>query len=265
MWCSYLFFCYIGNPKFLFSKWDFKKGTNVIGIKVQSKGTKNVFGFWIDVYRNKKLVGTCYQRCHHFFVSGHQPVECVQNMRWWSSNLRQWPLLNLGSVAYCYLLVYLTRPTLSYRFLMYFSGGQPPPASTPPPPKRICTGWSSYPGVTCLRPRIPMHPTSPLFFSVRDSPLQPYLAPATPAGFLLPSHPCRFQNCLYREPKIILRCLLPWTWHPESPPSLVTCLSRTNTKNRPVGHPLRHCLLSPVTCRLSPVKICPERLCPLSL
>ena len=38
-------------------------------------------------------------------VTGHRSVECVQNMRWWISNLRQWPLWNLGSVYYCYIAI----------------------------------------------------------------------------------------------------------------------------------------------------------------
>ena len=109
---------------------------------------------------------------------------------------------------------------------------------------------------SCLTP--PIHPASPVFYDVRAYPLQPSLPPATSAGFLLPSHPCRFRNCFYRDPQLIFCCLLPSPWHPESPPSLVTCLSCTNTKNRPVGHPLHHC-------RLSPVHIFPERMCPHSL
>ena len=44
-------------------------------------------------------------------VTGHQSVECVQIMEWWSSNLGQWPLPNLVSVAYYYVFIlFLPRP-----------------------------------------------------------------------------------------------------------------------------------------------------------
>ena len=46
-------------------------------------------------------------------VTGHQYVGCVQIMRWWSYNSRQWPLRNLGSVAYCNIFILVTpRPPL---------------------------------------------------------------------------------------------------------------------------------------------------------
>ena len=32
-------------------------------------------------------------------VTGHQSLECVWIMSWWSSNLLQWPIRNLGSIA----------------------------------------------------------------------------------------------------------------------------------------------------------------------
>ena len=46
-------------------------------------------------------------------VDGHYPMECFQIMRWWSYKLGQEPLRIPGSVANCYVLVYLTRPSLS--------------------------------------------------------------------------------------------------------------------------------------------------------
>ena len=55
-------------------------------------------------------------------VSGNQPVECVQIMRRWSSNLGQGPLKSLGSVTNCYILVYLTHPFLYSQFIIYFFG-----------------------------------------------------------------------------------------------------------------------------------------------
>ena len=63
-------------------------------------------------------------------VTVHKTVECVQIMRWWSSNLVQGILRRLGSVANGYVLVYLTRPSHSSRLLVSFQGGHPPPAPT---------------------------------------------------------------------------------------------------------------------------------------
>ena len=40
-------------------------------------------------------------------ADGHQPVDCVQIMRWWISNLGQGLLRSLGSVDNCYIHVYL--------------------------------------------------------------------------------------------------------------------------------------------------------------
>ena len=59
-------------------------------------------------------------------VAGHQPAECVQIMRWWISNLGQGPLRSIKSVANFYVFVYLTRPSLSSRFLISFLGGAAP-------------------------------------------------------------------------------------------------------------------------------------------
>ena len=39
-------------------------------------------------------------------VTGHQSVGCVLTMRWLSSNPRQQPLCNLGSIAYCYVFIF---------------------------------------------------------------------------------------------------------------------------------------------------------------
>ena len=61
--------------------------------------------------------------CVH--VAGHQPVECVEIMRWWIYNLRQGLLRILGSVANCYALVYFARPYHSSCLLVYFRGGIP--------------------------------------------------------------------------------------------------------------------------------------------
>ena len=127
---------------------------------------------------------------------------------------------------------------------MSFQGRHPPPAPKTPPPICLCTRSSAHLGVTCLRPIIPMHPASPLSFSVHASPLQPSLAPVTPAGFLSPPYPCRFLNRFYYDPQLILCRLLPASWHPESPPSLVPCISCTNhplTWVSPVSVPSYRC------------------------
>ena len=89
--------------------------------------------------------------------------------------------------------------------------------------------------VPCLSPAF-RYPWSP--------PFRPSFAPATPARFLSWPHPCRCQNCLNRDLQMLIRCRLPPPRHPESVPSLITRFSFTNVKNRPGGHPLRHCCLS---------------------
>ena len=104
-------------------------------------------------------------------IAGHQPVECVQNMIWWRSNLVQGPIWSLGCVGSFYVLVYLTHPSLYTRFMIYFQGGQPPPAPTPPPLMCLRAGYSAHLGVICLRPSIPMPPATILLLAVHDPPL----------------------------------------------------------------------------------------------
>ena len=65
----------------------------------------------------------CVCVCVYVCVAGHQPVECVQIMRWWISNLGHGPLWSLDSVINCYILVYLTIPSISSWFLISFWGG----------------------------------------------------------------------------------------------------------------------------------------------
>ena len=72
----------------------------------------------------------CVQMCIWLWVcvcvAGHQTVECIQIIRWWSSNLRKVPLRSLGSFANCYLLVYFNRHSHSSHPLIYFKGGGTP-------------------------------------------------------------------------------------------------------------------------------------------
>ena len=67
----------------------------------------------------------CVCVCVCLCVTNHQSMGCVQIMRWWSSNLGQCPLRNLGSIAYCYLfiLVQSCLPFLPYNVL---PGGSSP-------------------------------------------------------------------------------------------------------------------------------------------
>ena len=142
----------------------------------------------------KNLFGVSFiyslQLCVYVCLAGHQPVECVQIMGWWSSNLRQGSLCCLVSVGNCYVLFYLTHPSLSSCFLISFHGRQPPPALTPPPPTCLCTGSSALLGFTCICPSIPMPTARTLILAVCVPPLQPSLAPVTLYGFVLPPHPC---------------------------------------------------------------------------
>ena len=48
--------------------------------------------------------------CNSVCVTGHWYVRYVWIMRWWCSNLIQWPLRNLGSIAYCYIAYFWTCP-----------------------------------------------------------------------------------------------------------------------------------------------------------
>ena len=141
-------------------------------------------------------------------VASHQPVECVRIMMWWSSNHGQGPLRSLGSVANYYVLFYLTHPSHSPPLLIFFQGGQLPPSPTLPTPTCLLTLSSDHLGVTYLRPSIPMPPSTTLLITVRAPPLQPSLAPVTPARFLLFPHPCRCRNCFHCDPRLVLRCLL---------------------------------------------------------
>ena len=101
---------------------------------------------------NTKNIKNYNHYCVCVCVAKHQPVECVQIMRWWSSNLRQRPLRNLGSVANCYLLVYLSRTLLSYRFLIYFRGGGNTPLLNRHPTTNVSLHRIIYPPGRHLSP-----------------------------------------------------------------------------------------------------------------
>ena len=89
-------------------------------------------------------------------VTGHRSVEYVRIMRWLNSNLGQWPLQNLGSVAYSYVFIIdLPRPLLPRSDVLLGKGRslltwhllhQHPSFHR--------TGSSSHPSVTYLRPII---------------------------------------------------------------------------------------------------------------
>ena len=99
-----------------------------------------------------------------------------------------------------------------------------------------------------------MPPATTLLLAFRAPPLRPLLAPVTPFGFLSPLLLCRCLNIFHRDPNLVFHCLLPLPPHTESPPSFKPCLSRTHIKNRPGGHPLRHCFLLP--CQIFPYFLC---------
>ena len=61
------------------------------------------------------------------------------------------------------------------------------------------TGSSAHPGVTCLRPIIPIIPFSPLPFAVSKLPPSPSLALTTPSRFPSPLLACHHQNLFYRD------------------------------------------------------------------
>ena len=133
-------------------------------------------------------------------VTSHQPVECVQIMSELSSNLRQWPLGNLGSVAYCYVF-FLSCPALSYRQLISLWGCQPPPAPTLPPhmyvlpPHRIIRPLGNH-----LSPS--QHTYAPCF-----APILFYSC----SLFLTLPHSCHaYQILVASAPLPLPKLLLPW-------------------------------------------------------
>ena len=152
-----------------------------------------------------------------------------------------------------------TRPPLPTPDVLL--GGAPPPCPNTPSTNlsRVYAQdhtptWASTVSISEYQCYLP-HPYPSLSM---PPPLQPSLAPSIPVIFQSPPNPCRWRNCFNRELQLILRCLLNPPQHTESPPSLVTRISFTKAKNRPQGHPLRHCCLLPV-------HICTEWLCPCSL
>ena len=96
--------------------------------------------YWIQFFRifNYFLMFYLPSTIAHLLlcVTGHQFVECAQIMMWWSSNLGQWLLRNLGYVAYCYvfILVLTLPPFLLSNVIL---GGNTPNALTPPPPTSV--------------------------------------------------------------------------------------------------------------------------------
>ena len=65
------------------------------------------------------------------FVTGHRYVDYVQIMRWRNSNLGQWPLWNLGSVAYCYVFIIDPPCTLLPSSYVLLAGSAPSFPNTP--------------------------------------------------------------------------------------------------------------------------------------
>ena len=118
--------------------------------------------FLFIIFKLIPYITSFFVLCVCVFVVGHQTAECVLIMRWWSSKLGQWPLQNLGSVANYYVLFTCPAPP-SLPVYWYVSGGVSPLLSIHPLQQRpscLLTGSSAHLGVTCLRPRIPMHPNN---------------------------------------------------------------------------------------------------------
>ena len=64
--------------------------------------------YWINSWFNIFDIdnfSVCVCVCVCVCVTGHQSLECVQIMRWWTSNIVQWPIRNLGYVTYCYTAI----------------------------------------------------------------------------------------------------------------------------------------------------------------
>ena len=135
---------------------------------------------------------------------GHRSVACVQMMRWWSSNLRQWPLRNLGSVAILNTYSRPSFPTCLNRFCIvpgFLPHSPPPPTSSRSSSYHLSVTTAPHLLFRCGTPSIWMSPT-----------------PANRWPMLLISAP-RFA-CLYLSPFLIRLppSLLPlaWTQVPDS-------------------------------------------------
>ena len=154
-------------------------------------------------------------------VAGHQSMDCVQIIRWWSSNLGKRPLRNLRYVTNCYIFI-LVPLYPSFLLTDALLGGVTPLLPRQPLhryPLCLRTGSSAQRGVTCLHPSTLIFPASPLSFAVCATPLFLFLGSATPEGFLSPPHSCCYQNHFYRDLQLILHCLLPPPHHLESRPT----------------------------------------------
>ena len=124
-------------------------------------------------------------------ATGHLFVDYVQTMRWWSSNLRQRPFQNLGSVAILDTLFYPALPTCLSRFCIVLGTLLLP--NTPPSVAVHCLRTSlSHPlpnpslgAVRCPYGRFPYLP--PVCF--RRSSLRPALRACTCCFFHVRSPP----------------------------------------------------------------------------
>ena len=90
-------------------------------------------------------------------VTGHRSVEYVRIIRRWSSNLRHWPLQNLGSIAYCCVFIIdPPRPIQTPSDILL--GGEGSPLLTQnilhQYPYYIWTGSYSHLGDTCIHTSI---------------------------------------------------------------------------------------------------------------
>ena len=158
-------------------------------------------------------------------VIGHRYVGYFRIMRWWSSNLGQWPLHNLGSVAYCYLFIL------------------DPPRPVFPPSNVLLGGGRTllpqYPSTDVHRFSAQYHPpnlVSPVSVPVyRCSWPSPYpflsvLSPSNPL-FLLPRLPDSRRSCTLVTYKIF--STVPFRWL-----STATCLHHCTLSLPPPSYPV---------------------------
>ena len=139
-------------------------------------------------------------------VTGHRYVSYVRFMRWWSSNLGQKPLHNLGNVAYCCVFI-LDPPRPLFPPSNVLLGGEDPSCPDTPSsgvnrlssqiirPTERHLSLSQYTGVPGLALTLfcPCSPPPTLSFSCHAFRIPAALAPLSPTkSFLLcPSDDCQ--------------------------------------------------------------------------
>ena len=141
-------------------------------------------------------VYVCVCVCVCVGVTESRSVEFILIIRWCSSNLRQWPLQNLGSAAYCYISI--IGPPCHLLLLFEVLSVRAPPyyPNTISADVRLISA-QDHPTPRASLVSVPAYwysraSASPL--AVSNPPLPSPLSPAMPARFPFPPPPCCHLN-----------------------------------------------------------------------